>query len=76
MLTEERKGQIALLFLKDKIRNEGLKLSKDNKRQIGNTAKSLGINPEEATEFAELLVREFVDEVFPPKEMTCNKVRT
>ena len=67
MLTESRKGEIALAHLRMKIRKEGIRLKPDTKRQIANTAKELGISVEEATEFAELMVREYVDKTFPPK---------
>ncbi len=66
-MDEIRKGQIALLYLKNKIREEGVRLTPNMKRQIGNTAKAIGISTEEATEFAEMMVRELVDEAFGPK---------
>ena len=64
MLTEQRKGNIAMLYLKHKLRSTGLRLTPNFKREVGNTAKSLGISYEEALEFAENLVRELVDEMF------------
>ena len=66
-MDEIRKGQIALLYLKNKIREEGVRLTPNMKRQIGNTAKAIGIPVEEATEFSEIMVRELVEEVFGPK---------
>jgi hypothetical protein len=68
-MTEERKGQIALLHLKRKLREEGIRLKPDMIRQIGNEAKALGITTEEATEFVEGIVREMVDVVFPPRSV-------
>lgn len=62
-----RQGEIALLLLKDKIRQSGIKLSLNTRREIGNTAKTIGISLEEATEFSEILVRGLVEEAFPKK---------
>lgn len=69
-MTEERKGQIALLFLKRKLRDSGIRLKPDMKREIGNEAKELGITTDEAMEFVEGLVREMVEQVFPPRSFT------
>ena len=66
MLTKERMGEIALLHLKNRIRNEGIRLKPDIKRQIGNEATKIGIPAHEAVAFVEELVREMVAEVFPP----------
>ncbi len=59
-----RKGQIALAYLKNKLREEGIRLTPNFRRQIGNTAKSIGIPIEEAVEFAEGMVRDLVEETF------------
>ena len=67
-MDEIRKGQIALLYLKNKLRREGFRLSSNLRRQIGNTAKDIGIPFEEAREFAEIMVRELVDEAFAKPE--------
>lgn len=66
-MTEERKGQIALLFLKERLRSGGVSLSANINRDIGNQAKKIDISTEEATEFAEGLVRELVEELFPSR---------
>ena len=66
-MTEERKGPIALLYLKRKLKDGGIRLKPDMRREIGNEAKELGITTEEATEFVEGLVREMVEAVFPPR---------
>ena len=66
MLTKERKGEIALLLVKGKMRNAGIRLA-DVKREVHGPAKELGIPPEEAMEFFEGLIRELVDEAFPKK---------
>jgi hypothetical protein len=65
-LSEERKGQIALAYLKARFKDEGIRLKPDMRRQIGNDAAKIGIKPEEALAFVEELVREMVEEVFPP----------
>ena len=67
-LTPERRGEIALAYLKHKLFRDGIKLSKDTSREIVNTAKQVGISEEEAVAFAEELTRELVDKVFAPKE--------
>jgi len=67
-MDEIRKRQIALLFLKNKVRGEGVRLTFNMKRQIGNTAKAIGISVEEATEFAEIMIRELVEKAFGPKK--------
>ena len=64
-MDEIRKGQIAFLYLKNKISEEGVRLTPNMRRQIGNTAKAIGISIEEATEFVEIIVRELVEETFP-----------
>lgn len=66
-LSKERKGEIALLYLKNKLREDGIRLKPDTLRQIGNTAKTVGIPFEEAKEFVEELVREMVEETFARK---------
>lgn len=57
----KRQGEIALLYLKDKLQSDGLKIQPDMRRQVLATARKLGISPEEAIEFAEILVRDFVE---------------
>ncbi|MFZ2975197.1 MAG: hypothetical protein WA055_01030 [Candidatus Moraniibacteriota bacterium] len=69
-MDEIRKGQIALLYLKNKIREEGVRLTPNMKRQVGNTAKAIGISVEEAMEFTEILVRELVEETFPKEKIS------
>jgi len=67
-LTEERKGEIALKYLKYLMRREGIKLSAETKREVGNMAKQIGISNEEAELFAEDFVREFVDYLFQKRQ--------
>jgi len=66
-MDDKRKGEIALLCVKLKLRKDGIRLAQNTRREIGSTAKELGISTDEASEFAELMVRQLVDEVFVPK---------
>lgn len=66
-LTEQRKGEIALKYLKLLIRRDGIKLSGETKRDIASIAKQIGISTEEGELFAEEMVREFVDFLFQKK---------
>lgn len=66
MMSQERRGEIALLYLKNEQKRNGIKLI-DIRRRVNGTAKEIGINESEAFEFAETLVRELVDEAFPSK---------
>ena len=59
-----RKGQIALLLVKHQLREKGVRLTPNFRREVGNEAKAIGISIEEATEFVELIVRELVEETF------------
>jgi len=67
-LTKERKGELAWIFLKEKVGKQGIRLSPNEfKREIGNEAKKMGVDVEEAVDFIELFVRELVDEMFPKR---------
>lgn len=68
MLTEQRMGEIALLILKMKLRADGIRIGKNTRREIGNTAKELGIPFEEALEFTEVLTKELAAETFSNKK--------
>lgn len=67
-LSEERKGQIALLMLKKDIATKQLVLNRaDYQRKIGNAANELkeyGVTKDELTSMYEELVRENVDKMF------------
>jgi len=63
-MDEKRKGEIALLWLKWKMKQEPLHLGKNLRRDLGNRTKDLGIELDEAMEFAEIMVRELVDDTF------------
>lgn len=66
IMDDIRKGEITLAYLKNKLREEGVRLTPNFRRQVGNTAKAIGISTEEAMEFAEGIVRELVEETFAP----------
>jgi len=68
VLTEERMGQIALLFLKERLQREGIRISQNTKREIGSIAKIIGIDPDEAMAFVETITREMIDEIFKNKK--------
>jgi hypothetical protein len=52
-----RTNEIACLFLKHKMRKEGLS-ALENRKEVVNAAKEIGINSEEALEFADKMFRE------------------
>jgi hypothetical protein len=66
-LSQERQGEIAYATLKYIMAQRGFNLSAGSKREIDNIAKAIGVSREEAAEFAEKIVREVVDEIFPLK---------
>jgi hypothetical protein len=68
MLTEERKGAIALAAFKRKLRNEGVRVGPHLHREIPQLAKDLNVPEDELREFMETVVRELVDETFAPKK--------
>jgi hypothetical protein len=63
-ISKQRQGELALMYLKNKLRHEGVTIKPNMQRQAANEAKELGISPEEAAEFAEMLVRDIVEEAF------------
>jgi hypothetical protein len=63
-MKEARKNQIAYLFLLDKILREGIHLGPEIPKQIARTARMIGIGYDEAREFAEIVIRALVDDVF------------
>ncbi|OGN27558.1 MAG: hypothetical protein A3A33_05050 [Candidatus Yanofskybacteria bacterium RIFCSPLOWO2_01_FULL_49_25] len=67
LLTEARKGEIALKLIKYKYRQEGMRIGPHTRREIGSIAKEIGISPEEAMAFVETMVRELVNETFPKR---------
>lgn len=70
-MDEKRRGEIALALARIYIRKEPIRLNPSNiRRTLGNIAQSVatcGISKEEVYEFAEILLREAVDGIFPTK---------
>lgn len=66
----QRQGEIARKLLKHKLQKDGIHrfIPNEVRRELGNVAKAIGVEESELTEFAEILVRELVDELFPPKK--------
>lgn len=60
-MTEERKGQIALLLMKKQLRENGIKLRRGLNRELANEAKAIGITYEESVEFVTEVYRELFD---------------
>ena len=63
-MDEKRKGEIALAILKDKFRQDGIRLDLSLDRELGNIAKRAGVPIGELKEFFRLFVEEMVKEVF------------
>ena len=63
-MTEERKGEIAFALLKYRMRREGIRLTPEINRELGNMAKETGIPPEELKEFGRILFGELLEETF------------
>ena len=66
-MTEERKGQIALVLLKAKLGTEGIQLKPELKRELGNLSQKTGISMEELKEFGKILITEMAEEAFGNK---------
>ena len=68
-LTQERIGEIALLVLKKKIRQDGFRLSSDNiKQKITDEANNLGIPAEEFAEFTKIILWEMYEDTISQLE--------
>jgi hypothetical protein len=63
-MDEKRKGEIALALLKYRMGREGIRLTPDIKRDLGNIAKKTGIPQNELKEFAKIFVEELLEETF------------
>ena len=62
-LSEKRKGEIAILIVKKKLRDEGIRLQ-DLKKQVAKGAEDIGVPANELEVFVEGIVREMVEETF------------
>jgi len=67
-MDQTRRNEIAFQILKHKLRQEGVRLTPNFKREVGNAAKAIGIPLAEALEFSEFMIRELVDEMFAKKK--------
>ncbi|KKU80349.1 MAG: hypothetical protein UY07_C0047G0002 [Parcubacteria group bacterium GW2011_GWA1_47_8] len=64
VLNEAEMGRIALAYVKRKIHNDSIPLNPEKlRREIGNTAKDMGIPPEEATQFVSQILEEAFKEM-------------
>ncbi len=61
-MDEKRRGEIALALLKYRVGREGIRLTPDIKRDLGNVAKATGISLNELKEFVRISIREMLDE--------------
>ncbi len=60
---QKRKGEIAYLYLKHLLKEDGLEIDRHFRRRIGNIAKQTGIPFPEALEFATELATDLLTEV-------------
>lgn len=67
VLSKERENEIGRLFLMHKLLKEGFTLSSNLPRELKNFAGTVNVQPEEALIFAERIVRELADNIFPKK---------
>lgn len=63
-MDEKRKGKIAWALLKYRVFREGIRLTPDMKRELGNVAKATGIPLDELKEFGRILIKELLEETF------------
>jgi len=66
-MDKARQGEIALELVRYFIRKQGLKISREVPREIGNVAKEIGIPASELTGFLRPLVQEAFNECFEGK---------
>jgi hypothetical protein len=64
----KRQGEIALQLVKHVMRKRGITLSQDNMRELGNTAKAIGVSVEELKQFIKPLIQELLNECFSAKQ--------
>jgi len=55
-----RKGEIALAILKYRMWKEGIHISSNLKRELGNISKETGVPQDELKEFWKIFIREFL----------------
>jgi hypothetical protein len=59
-----RMGEIALLFLKDRLMEEGMRLNSNSRKHIIEKAKEIGVPEAEALEFSKIMIEELIAKVF------------
>lgn len=64
MLSEQRKGEIAIALLKYDIKKRGVRLLPENKRQFGQVSKETGVPVDELKKFMKPIAQEILDEFF------------
>lgn len=74
MLSEARKGQIAIAMMKEVIREKGIHTLKPNsvRREAGNLAKEMNIPENEVFEFIQVMTVELISEAFGKKIQWIN----
>ena len=63
-MDEKRKGEIAIALLKYRAGREGIRLTPDLKRDLGNVAKETGIPQDELKEFMKIFIEELLEKIF------------
>lgn len=64
VMNDVRKGELAVLMLKYLLRRKGIHLGQNFKDDIREVAVKIGVSYDEAIEFAEIIVRDVVNEAF------------
>lgn len=69
MLSEARRGQIAIAMMREVIRDKGIHTLKPNSvlRETGNMAKEMKFPEEEIFEFMQIITAELISEAFGKK---------
>ena len=63
-MDDQRRGEIAIMIVKNMLREKGIRLTPNYRRELGNEAKVIGVSAHELAEFVEPIVRELVEETF------------
>ncbi len=71
-MTEQRRGEIALMYVRARVRDKGIRFGTNLRREIANEAHNLEIGIAEAAEFASLLVEELTKETL----IDLDRIRT
>lgn len=65
---QRRMEEIALVVLKYRMSKEGIRLTPDIQRELGNVSKATGIPSDQLKCFLKLLVEELLEEAFDKKK--------